>query len=428
MPNLKIGFVSTRLAGTDGVSLESEKWSQVLENAGHKCFFFAGECDRPAERTYLVPEAHFKHPLIERINRDLFDDIFRTPTTSETVNALRRRLKQQIRGFVAKFDLDVLIVENALSLPMNIPLGLALTEYITETRLPTIAHHHDFAWERPRYALHAAEDYLKAAFPPAMSLIHHVVINSYAAEQVALRTGIRSTLIPNVMPFETPPPAADGYSATMRRELGIDEDEILLLQPTRIVPRKRIERAIELARLAQRKDRQCCLLITHSSGDEGEAYRKYLAEYAKLMKVKVLFAAERFNHRRGRGADGRPIYSLADAYSEADLVTYPSTLEGFGNAFLEAIYYRKPLLMSRYETFKIDIQPKGFKVIAFDDFIDEETVKAVRQLMEDPDSAKDMVETNYELGLKYYSFQVLHKRLCSVVEQSCEHTCGCRKE
>jgi len=424
----KIGFVSTRLAGTDGVSLESAKWSQVLEKAGHHCFFFAGESDRPPDKTYLVPEAHFQHPAIRQINRDLFDDIYRTPTTSETVNALRRRLKQQLRCFVEKFDLDLMIVENALSLPMNIPLGLALTEYITETRLPTIAHHHDFAWERPRYALHAAEDYLKAAFPPAMTLINHVVINSYAAEQVALRTGIRSTLIPNVMPFETPPPLPDEYSSTLRRELGIEEEEILLLQPTRIVPRKRIERAIELARLAQRMDRKCCLLITHSSGDEGDAYRRYLAEYAKLMEVKVLFAADRFNHQRGLTTAGRPIYSLADAYYNADLVTYPSTLEGFGNAFLEAIYYRKPLLMSRYETFKIDIQPKGFQVIAFDDFIDEGTVKAVQNLMENPESAKTMVEANYQLGLKYYSYSVLHKRLCSLVEQSCEHACGCRRE
>ncbi len=428
MPKLNIGFVSTRLAGTDGVSLESAKWSQVLEQAGHQCFYFAGKSDRPPDRTYLVPEAHFKHPMIEQINCDLFDDVYRMPTTSETVNALRRRLKQQLRCFVEKFSLNLLIVENALSLPMNIPLGLALTEYITETRLPIIAHHHDFAWERPRYALHAAEDYLKAAFPPAMTLINHVVINSYAAEQVALRTGIRSTLIPNVMPFETPPTLPDDYTRTLRPELGIEQDEILLLQPTRIVPRKRIERSIELARLARRMDRKCCLLITHSSGDEGEAYHKYLIEYAKLLGVRVLFAANRFNHKRGLTREGRPIYSLADAYFQADLVTYPSTLEGFGNAFLEAIYYRRPLLMSRYETFKIDIQPKGFQVIAFDDFIDEETVRAVQNLMDDPDNAKAMVETNYQLGLKYYSFTVLRKRLCTVVEQSCEHLCGCRSQ
>ena len=33
---LHIGFVSTRFSGTDGVSLETEKWADVLENMGHK--------------------------------------------------------------------------------------------------------------------------------------------------------------------------------------------------------------------------------------------------------------------------------------------------------------------------------------------------------------------------------------------------------
>ncbi len=418
---MKIGFVSTRLAGTDGVSLESAKWAQVLCENGHQCFYFAGELDRPPEHSYLVPEAHFKHPLIEQINADLFDDIYRSPSTSETVSALRRRLKQHIRCFVEQFQLDLLITENALSIPMNVPLGLALTEYITETRIPAIAHHHDFAWERPRFALHAAEDYLKAAFPPAMPFIHHVVINSYAAEQVALRTGMRSTLVPNVMPFENSPPKPDEITRSLRPELGIDEDEILLLQPTRIVPRKRIERSIELAR---KLEQPCCLLITHSSGDEGEAYFRYLVEYAELLKVRILFAADRFNHERRITAEGKPVFSLADAYYAADLVTYPSTLEGFGNAFLEAIYYRRPLLMSRYEIFKTDIQPKGFEVISFEDFIADDTVQAVKNLLANPDLYTKMADRNYHLGLKYYSYSVLCKRLCALIEQSCEHKSG----
>ena len=30
-----IGFISTRIAGTDGVSLEIEKWTEVLERNGY---------------------------------------------------------------------------------------------------------------------------------------------------------------------------------------------------------------------------------------------------------------------------------------------------------------------------------------------------------------------------------------------------------
>ncbi len=57
----KIGFVSTRFAGIDGVSLEAGKWADVLESGGHNCFWFAGELDKDPQKSYLAPEAHFKH-------------------------------------------------------------------------------------------------------------------------------------------------------------------------------------------------------------------------------------------------------------------------------------------------------------------------------------------------------------------------------
>jgi len=37
---------------------------------------------------------------------------------------------------------------------------------------------------------------------------------------------------------------------------------------------------------------------------------------------------------------------------------YPSLFEGFGNAFLEAVYYRKPMLVNRYSIFIADILMK----------------------------------------------------------------------
>src|SRR5687767_1623204 len=66
--SLRIGFVSTRFSGTDGVSLETEKWAYVLQSMGHQCFYFAGESDRPYEITYVVPEAFFRHPTIDALN------------------------------------------------------------------------------------------------------------------------------------------------------------------------------------------------------------------------------------------------------------------------------------------------------------------------------------------------------------------------
>jgi glycosyltransferase involved in cell wall biosynthesis len=413
---IRIGFVSTRLAGTDGVSLETEKWVHILAGLGHECFCFAGESDWPEDRAYVVPEAHFNHPDILEIQADLFDDTTRSRHTSRRIHELQDYLKDHLYRFVDQFDIDLLIVENALSIPMNIPLGTALTEFIAETNTPTIAHHHDFAWERSRFKVTAASDYQLGAFPPILPSVRHVVINSFASRQLALRTGISSTLIPNVMDFDSPPPEPDGYADDMREALGLAPDTRLLLQPTRVVPRKRIERAVELAR---RLEVPCTILISHSTGDEGTEYAKYLCDYAELVGVPLIFASDIIGHQRGTTLDGRKIYSLQDTYQQADLVTYPSTVEGFGNAFLETIYFSRPIVVSTYEIYRRDIQPKGFKVIEFDNFISEETVEQTRDVLSNPGQTQVLCEKNYELGRRYYSYTVLCNLLTAML-----HTIG----
>lgn len=411
-PGNRIGIISTRLSGTDGVSLETVKWVKVLNALGYECFFFTGESEWPDEKTYLLPEAHFRHPEIENLNHDLFDDYQRYSKTSSAVNRLTKQIKIHLHGFIKEFSPDVLIAENVLSIPMNIPLGLALTEVIVESNLPTIGHHHDFYWERTRYAISGAEDYLRAAFPPTLRQIRHVVINSYAQSQLAMRTGASSTLIPNVMDFNRPLPAVDDYSADMRAELGIHPQETILLQPTRIVPRKRIELSLELAR---RLDQNCIVLVTHRSGDEGQAYESYLRSFADLIGVRAIFAGQRFDYFRGRTAGGEKVYSLEDAYLQSALVTYPSRVEGFGNAFLESVYFKKPLVMNIYEIFKTDIQPKGFKVIGFSEFIDDRCIAATREILADPTLGKEMAEDNFAIGRHYYSFDALKYLLNSMV-------------
>lgn len=412
MLRLGIGFVSTRFSDTDGVSLETEKWATVLERLGHTCFYFAGQCNRPPERSYLVPEAHFKHPEIERIYTVAFSERKRPPQITHLIHQLKDNLKEHLRSFVRRFDLDLLVVENALAIPLNIPLGLALTEFIAETGFPTIAHHHDFFWERKRFLVNCVWDYLNMAFPPHLPFIQHVTINSSAANQLSLRTGISSRLVPNVMDFDHPPPPPDDYTADLRLALGLAPDELFFLQPTRIVPRKGIEHAIELIARLGRKAR---LVISHASGDEGYAYERYLSQYARRLGVALNCVSEIIREQRTQLPDGRKAYALWDVYPYADLVTYPSDIEGFGNAFLEAIYFRRPILVNNYSIYSIDIKPKGFRAIEFDGFISDETVEATQRVLDDARLRQEMVEHNYQLARRHYSYAVLEHHLRTLI-------------
>ena len=122
-----IGFISTRLAGTDGVSLEAAKWAGIFEGEGHLCFYMAGELDegKPAERSLLVEEAHFKHPVIREILRGCFGVETRKPSMTKKIYQVKDRLKKQIYQFIRDFKIELLVPENALAIPLNIPLGLA---------------------------------------------------------------------------------------------------------------------------------------------------------------------------------------------------------------------------------------------------------------------------------------------------------------
>ena len=408
----RVGFVSTRFFGTDGVSLETAKWADVLEAEGFQCYYFAGELDRIPEVSYLLPEAHFKDPDVRKTYRQCFDNRLRSPKSTARIHSLTRLIKKHLYKFVEQYRIDLLIVENALTIPLNIPLGIALTEFVMETGIATIAHHHDFFWERQHFLSNAAWDYISMAFPPNLPPIRHVVINSSADNQLSLRTGISATVIPNVMDFENPPPPPDEYASDVRQALGIQDDEYMILQPTRVVKRKGIEHAIELVRLIKRKAK---LVISHASGDEGHEYEKHIKQFSKRMNVETVFVSDRINYQRGLTDKGEKIYTLFDVYPHADFITYPSTIEGFGNAFLEAVYFRKPILINLYSIYAYDIKPKGFKAVEIDGYVTEETVRDVRRLLEKPELREEMTENNYKIASRYYSMSVLKKKLKSLL-------------
>lgn len=140
---------------------------------------------------------------------------------------------------------------------MNLPLGLALTEVIAETGIPTICHHPDFFWERKRFLSNAVWDYLAMVFPSNLPSFQHVVINSVADDnQISLR-----------------------------------------------------------------------------------------------------------------------------------------------------------ILVNNYSVYATDIKPKGFEVIELDDYVDSRAVKFTKKVLKSASLAKEMVDHNYELGKRYYSYSFLRRKL-----------------
>jgi glycosyltransferase involved in cell wall biosynthesis len=404
---MNIGFVSTRFAGLDGVSLEADKWAQVFEAFGHHCFWFGGELDKPTHCSYRAAGAHFQHPENRWINNQVFGQEARSERALGRIHELRGRLKAHLAGFIRHFGIDLIVVENASAIPMHLPLGLAVTDMIAEYGLSAIGHHHDFSWERSRFVKNGVRDIIEGAFPPDLPEMRHVVINSQARRELWQRKGLPSEIIPNVCDFERPVELDPDRTRAFRRAVDVGDDETLLLQPTRIIPRKGIEQAVSLA--ARLGRRRCALVISHPAGDEGLAYASKLRKLAARMGARLVFAAQLIG-------DSKSAFTLWEAYQASDFITYPSLVEGFGNALLEAVYFRKPVLINRYSTYVSDIRPAGFHLVEMDGAITDAVLDKVKALLSDSALRRQVTSHNFELGLRNYSLKVLRNRLPAVVD------------
>ena len=285
---LNIGFVSTRFAGTDGVSLEASKWARVLEDQGHTCYWFAGELAKSEHVSLRAVQADFKDEQNQWINHQLFSSHRKSLRLARIICNYKSTIAARLKLFIDMYRLDLLVVENALAIPMHIPLGLALTDVIAKTGIPTIAHHHDFYWERERFLpLNGSRIYIHRAFPPRLPNIAHVVINSRARANLARLRGIRATVIPNVLDYANPPPVDKERIRAFRHSIGLKPDDMMLLQPTRIVQRKGIEAAIQLVKALNHPRYK--LVVSHEAGDEGFEYASKIKRLARESGVNIRF-------------------------------------------------------------------------------------------------------------------------------------------
>jgi len=413
---MRIGIVATRLAGVDGVTFETAKWEVALERMGHEIRLCAGEVDALRASARLVPPMHFSWPPAARVTAAAFDPNSDAVSVRAEVERLADLLIPVLDNWIESQHLDQLIVENAWAIPMHLPLGLALRRIVERRGIPAIGHHHDYWWERERFKDCVVPDLLVEAFPPDLPNVRHVSINSLAASQLRARRGLDSMVVPNVFDFERPRPRPHpAMRRRMRAELGMDGRGLLVVQPTRVVPRKGIELAIEL--VGRLQDPDAVLLITSPAGDEGLAYLVELGRQAEYAGVRLRYAADRFEPDL-EGKRLGPAHTLHEAYLAADLITYPSLYEGYGNALIEAIFYGRPVVVNRYPVYVADIAPLGLQFIEIDGRITDETVAAVRTALASPQRQARITRRNYEIARRRLSYKVLRRRLRRLIEPS----------
>lgn len=411
---MNAGFISTRLAGVDGVSLETEKMVQIFEELGHQCFYCAGELQSDSRPGRLVPEMYFNHALAKKLHDEVFTNPSPSPQTIQEIYHSADSIRRELDMFIDEFQIDLLISQNASTIPMNLSLGLAIADVVKRRRIRTICHHHDFYWERDRFINNGIGDILQDAFPPDLEPITHLVINTPMQQRLRAFRGIEAIYLPNVFDFDNPPPPPDDYALSFRQEIGIKDDDLIVLQPTRIIRRKAIEKAIELMRKLD--DDRLVLIITGYEGDEPGGYGDWLREEAERAGIRYQFIGEYVDAVRGT-VNGHRVYTLWDIYPQAHFITYPSVYEGFGNALIETLYFRKPLVVHTYPMYLSDIKPAGVRAVEFHHDITPDIIQQTRRIINDERLRDEITEHNYGVGLRHFSYRVLREKVALALKR-----------
>jgi mannosylglucosylglycerate synthase len=417
----KVLIMHYRVGKTDGVSLEIGAWKEILMKGGWQVFLAAGKNSVGAD----VVIEHFENQLDEevaRLDNEAFGGL-KSMTETELEAGLKTMIDFMMGEFSAAIDQiqpDRIIVSNVLAVGENLAAAVALSRVLAAKKIPTVLVHHDFYWENVRYrkpSCWVVKAFVDEALPPAASYLKHVCINTIARGKLERRKGIRADILYDTLDFDRVNGDHDGACRNLLKTYGITSDNIVVLQATRIVRRKNIELAMDVAgEMGRRSRRKVVLVMAGYAEKRDEAYQKQLREYAKGVGITVVELDGLVSHFNG---DGQGKCDLLGMYPYADVVTYPSEYEGFGNQFLEAVYARKPVIVWEYPVFKSDIKPLGFKVISLGDKLirgrNDGLVKAEPEaiqkaaaealaIINDEKMRREMTEKNFDLGRANFSY------------------------
>lgn len=418
---MKIGVIIGRIGDVDGVALETVKWIAVLKRMGHKVLIMSGRFTKnivePEDET-LFPMLSFFSPECEWEQKRAFY----YPRAEELEELLDQieyasdKIAVYIFKWIMSNKIDVILSENASSLPCHLSMGLGIKKVVENTGIRVVCHDHDFHWERgKRYKSPFDEinNLVKNNFPLIIPNARHAVINTYSKKLLKEKFDVDSVLVPNVMDFDKRYAEIDEYNKDLLDVIGLKKGDIPIFQATRIVARKGIETALELI---ERTDKNVKLVITGSyADDERWGYYKKLVRliHSKKLEPRVFFSNNRILSERHASSTSEKIYSLSDAYAHARACTYFSKYEGFGNAFIEAILAKRPVFVNNYKpVFWADIGAKGFKTVMIEkNVLTDEAVNEICEIISNDKLRKEIVEYNFELGKKYFSYEVLEEKL-----------------
>ena len=468
---LNIGVIHSLIGKNDGVSIVIDQsvlaMVKYLKIPLGNIYFLAAHSS-PRYNTHIDEVFWHKSELHQKIIRYFCEE----PPDSIEQEILdgANHAKKVIRDFVKHNNIDLLIAHN-ISHPYNFVTALGLNFYIDERRQKgylnprLVTWWHDSFYERSKF--HAPNPlmqrylrYLPGTYADGLIFINHNQVklgkkyyHTYAKDRkYADFFRYHSAVIPNTCEINWawkkqnwnsdtlifPPP--DSYNQSFFHDIGLLEqlehnnftlnDAVILLQHTRVVPRKKIETAIDLAYALSKKfgQKKCVVLIVSGhSGDEQQQYKDFLIQYQQEKSMALPDANVIFIFGENRILSHRDIIVDHKYYKFSEIPaavaaaggmgTYFSDVEGYGNNLLEMVAAGLPVILNRYEIYRKEIEPLGFNLPYVDQgILSDDVVDAAFKVLTDRKARNQMVQHNLKVLEKKLNPQIMTRKIHSLVE------------
>ncbi len=467
--HLNIGILHSLIGKNDGVSIVIDQSVEAMVKymgipLGNIFFLAAHSSPRFNAETNEI--FWHKNPIHLRIVED-----FCNPADDDLdmeIHEHAMRAADLIEDFIDRHNIDLLIAHNT-SHPYNFITAVGLGYYQERRRKqgyiwPKImVWWHDSYFERERFANPnpVIAKYLK--YLPGKMIDGILFINKdqpVLAEKYYEKFGLphekffenHTAVVPNTcdIPWNWKgrdwknhhliAPPQDDYNASFFHDIGLDkeleqrgfslDDAAILLQHTRVVPRKKIETAIDFAFKLERRfhGKKCVVvLVSGHSGDEQVEYKTFLKDYHKQKSeeennsnVILIFGENHILSHRDLIVD-RKFYKFAEIPAVVAAVggigTYFSEIEGFGNNLLEMISGGLPTVINRYPVYKEDIEQLGFDIPGVENCeITDAVVEEAYRLLTDMHHRNKSLHHNMTVLAEKLNHNVLAEKFAPLIE------------
>jgi glycosyltransferase involved in cell wall biosynthesis len=334
-----------------------------------------------------------------------------------------RQLAHRIVQLWENLNISYVIVENG-TLPENIiytkSLYLAIEAYGKRHGLDNfvIWRDHDLMWNSEKTVMkYGPAPYPYAIKPVKSSHITYVTLNNHLKNKLEewCHHEVEIMVKKNTYDF-----TGQGNDTSIRENLSIRDNDILIARTTRIIPQKRLDRDIYLIHQLNQRflqnniDRKVFLVVAGDPHENPPCYQELNALAQKLNVVSFVKFMGSLQH------EYMPLQeesiTIEDLYFSCDLVSFLTSwdYDSYGNPVGEAISCRRCYITTSYEYYWEVYGQYGFEapVMAIsegkDGLPEEAFISDLYQFLNNAQLMNDVAQKNFSIGQQVLSNNVIN--------------------